>query len=81
MSAAHVLVVFVAAAVVVCGLVRCALVVYTVVIALNTGNAKRRQIALRVLRMLSPALSVKLGPIAITRGQAPGTPEGCERSK
>jgi hypothetical protein len=80
-SAAHIVLVTVAAAAAACILIHTALVVYAVVIALSTSNEERRQAALRVLRMLSPALSVKLGPVAITRGAAPETPERRELSE
>lgn len=81
MSAAHIVFVTIAAVAAVCILIHVALVVYAVVIALNTSDKNRRQAALRVLRMLSPALSVKLGPVAITRGEAPKTPERRELSE
>ncbi|SEP53594.1 MULTISPECIES: hypothetical protein [Amycolatopsis] len=81
MSAAHIAFITVAALAAVCILIHTALVVYAVVIALNTSDKKRRQAALRVLRMLSPALSLKLGPVAISRGEAPETPERRELSE
>jgi hypothetical protein len=80
-SAVHIAFITVAAAAAVCILIHAALIVYAVVIVLNTGDKKRRQAALRVLRMLSPALSFKLEPVAIIRGEAPKTPERRELSE
>lgn len=81
MSAVQVGFVAFISAVAVSTLVRCALVVYAVLIALNTSNAKRRQVAVRVLRMLGPALSIKLGHLEVTRAQVEDTPERRELSE
>jgi hypothetical protein len=49
---------------------RTALLVFVVLVALLTEDKHRRRTALTVLRIMSPALSVKLGNAEITRGDA-----------